>query len=214
MKLQICFEDLELNEALKLAKKISNFCDTIEIGNSLLLEYGIKVVEKFRKKIKDKNLLLDTRFTDSPISNITKKLYQEGADWLTVMSNAPKPMIHHLTTLSKNNNKKVMMDMLNAISAGQIAMEAKTLGVDAILIKHRVDEDEIQFIDKWEMVSGNSNLPIYISTECSDIENIKKIISLNPAGIVIGKSITHSEDPEKIASHIYEFCKANNLSIS
>ena len=47
MKLQISFDCIELEKALDVADSIFKYADIIEVGTSLILEYGVKSVEKF-----------------------------------------------------------------------------------------------------------------------------------------------------------------------
>jgi 3-keto-L-gulonate-6-phosphate decarboxylase len=56
------------------------------------------------------------------------------------------------------------------------------------------------------MVRGNTDLPVYISTD-TDKESIKKVIDLRPDGIVIGKAITAAVDPAQEAEFFATLCK-------
>ena len=90
---------------------------------------------------------------------------------------------------------------------GQSALEAKNLGIDAILFHQAYDEKEsLLFLNNLDMVQGNTNLPIFISARINR-DNIDKIIETKPYGIIIGKSITESEDPAEEAKFYYNLCK-------
>ena len=92
-------------------------------------------------------------------------------------------------------NRKVMLDLIDAASPGQSALEAKSLGADAILFHQPHDADDKTLIaDDWGMVKGNTDLPIYISAHI-DRENINEIIAMEPYGLCIGKTISEANDP-------------------
>ena len=205
MKLQISFDCIELEKALNVADSISKYADIIEVGTSLILEYGVKSVEKFRKKLPNSIILADTKIIDRG-NTISELMFDHGADWITVMGGASKHVIHNVSNTAKIHNKSVMLDLLDSQSPGQSAMEAKNLGVDAVLIHRHNNDDDLTFLDRWEMVRGNTDLPIFISTDI-DKESIKKVILLNPNGIVVGKAITASNDPDQEALFFSKLCK-------
>jgi 3-hexulose-6-phosphate synthase len=205
MKLQISFDCIELEKALNVADSISKYADIIEVGTSLILEYGVKSVEKFRKKLPNSIILADTKIIDRG-NTISELMFDHGADWITVMGGASKHVIHNVSNTAKIHNKSVMLDLLDSQSPGQSAMEAKNLGIDAVLIHRHNNDDDLTFLDRWEMVRGNTDLPIFISTDI-DKESIKKVILLNPNGIVVGKAITASNDPDQEALFFSKLCK-------
>jgi 3-hexulose-6-phosphate synthase len=162
-------------------------------------------VEKFRKKLPNSIILADTKIIDRG-NTISELMFDHGADWITVMGGASKHVIHNVSNTAKIHNKSVMLDLLDSQSPGQSAMEAKNLGIDAVLIHRHNNDDDLTFLDRWEMVRGNTDLPIFISTDI-DKESIKKVILLNPNGIVVGKAITASNDPDQEALFFSKLCK-------
>ena len=89
-----------------------------------------------------------------------------------------------------------MLDLIDASSLGQSALEAKTLGADALLV-HIPTEDvsQLTFMEMWDMVKGNTPLPIYLSGNFNT-DTLATTLTLNPAAIVIGKEITMAQNPE------------------
>ena len=59
------------------------------------------------------------------------------------------------------------------------------------------------FLDKWELIRGNTDLPIFISTRIKR-DNIADIIGVNPDGIILGRTITEAENPKEEAQFFYE----------
>jgi 3-hexulose-6-phosphate synthase len=203
MKIQISFDGIELENELSIAKKIAPYADSLEVGSTLLYKYGISAIKRFRETFPDKIILADAKIVDRGKQTVTL-LADAGADWITVMAGTSKNVIHSACTTAHNLGKKIMLDLLDASSLGQSALEAQSMGVDALLLHKPYDEDDaLKFLDQWEMVRGNSSLPIYISGKFTR-DMVDKIKSINPGGIVIGKTIVQAENPEEEAQFFKE----------
>ena len=122
------------------------------------------------------------------------------------MAGTDKEVIHNVCSTLHANNRKAMLDVRDTASIGQSALEAKSLGIAAILFQVPYDLDNpVNFIDKWDMLRGNTQLPIYISTRITR-ENIHKIIEFKPTGIIIGQAITGALDPAAEAEFFKNLC--------
>lgn len=198
MKLQIVFNSLELEKDLILAQAVSEYVDQITIGELLLFKYGLSAIEQFRTLLPQATIIADTKIIE--FCNDTAKLILDaGADWITVLAGASQNIIHATCTTAHNMGKRVMLDLIDARSRGQSALEAKSYGADAIIFHQPHDDyDQITLLDEWEMVKGNSTLPIYVSAKINR-DNILDIVNLAPTGILIGKAITQAENPEEEA---------------
>jgi 3-hexulose-6-phosphate synthase len=206
MNLQVSFDLTDLTKSIEIAKEIEDYADIIEIGSILIYKYGINAIKEFKENLPTKILLADSKIVDRS-KEITSLLINAGCDWVTVMAGTGKNVIHTTSQTAHQLNKKVMLDIIDAKSQGQSALEAKNLGMDAILFHQPYDEENtIPFLDNWEMVKGNTDLPIYISSKITK-ENIEKILELKPHGIVVGKTIVESENPKETAKFFYELCK-------
>jgi 3-keto-L-gulonate-6-phosphate decarboxylase len=206
MKLQISFDALSIEENLEIAYKVAPFAFILEIGTLPILKHGTKIVEIFRKAFPDHLLFADTKIVDRG-RDIATIFSQAGADWISVMAGTSKEVIHGVCDKASGMGKKVIIDILDANSPGQAALEAKGLGANAIMFHQPFDQGEsIAFLEDWAMVRGNTDLPIFISAKITrDI--IDPIIGLKPNGIVIGRAITHSDDPLAEAQFFYDKTK-------
>ena len=205
MKLQISFDIGNLEQAITIATDIAPYADILEVGTLLIYTYGVHAVEQFKKNFNDKIILADTKLVDR--GKDTVQLYAKaGANWVTVMAGTSKNVIHSACTAAHAANIKVMLDLLDAGSIGQSALEAKNLGADALLFHQAYDEESTTFLDTWEMIHGNTDLPIFISNNIKR-DTINKVISVKPYGIVVGKSIVESTSPEDEAQFFKNICE-------
>jgi len=206
MKLQISFDLLDLNKALEIGSEVAQYADIIEIGTILLFHYGIHAVQQFREKFPDKAILADTKIVDRG-KEITDLFADAHTDWITVMAGTSAHVIHATTTAAHNANMKVMLDLIDSSSIGQSALEAKNMGIDALLFHQPYSEqDSLVFLDKWDMVKGNTSLPIFISAKINH-DNIDKIVALKPDTIIVGVSITEAQDSAAEAQYFAELVK-------
>ncbi len=202
MKLQIAFDITDLDEAIKIAHKVAEQSDILEIGTLLIYKYGVAAVERFRQEFPKKTLLADTKIIDRGKEAVAT-MANAGADWITVMAGTGKEVIHSASTMAHQLNVKVMLDLVDSSSMGQSAMDAKNLGADALLFHQAYDEkDALILLDKWEMVRGNTTLPIFVSAKINRT-TVFNILNIKPDGIVVGKSIIDAEDPTEEAKFFY-----------
>ncbi len=208
MKFQVSFDGLDNDRNLYIAEQIGQYADIIEIGSLPIFKYGIECIKQFRTNFPKHNLFADTKIVDRG-RDVTSLFSQAGADWISVMAGTNTQVIHGVCSKAHDLGKRVYLDLLDAKSPGQIVVEAKSLGIDAILF-HQPSEKyntlSISFAEQWEMVKGNTELPIFISSAVTR-ESIDFILTLNPDGLIVGSAITESDDPVVEARFFYEKCK-------
>lgn len=185
MKLQISFDLLDLDKSLALATDIQQHIDIIEVGSLLLYKYGEQAIEKFRETFPQKIILANVRIADRG-KEAAKIALQAGADWVTVLAGTSRNVIHTVCTTAHDLGKKVMLDLIDASSLGQSALEAQSLGVDALIFPRPLDESPTLSLEQWDIVKGNTRLPIFISAPVTR-ETIATILPLKPNGIIISK---------------------------
>jgi 3-dehydro-L-gulonate-6-phosphate decarboxylase len=200
MKLQVVFNSLDLEKDLIVAQSIMEFVDQITIGQLLLFKYGLTAITRFRETLPQSRIIADTKIIEF-CKDSAKLNLDAGADWITVLAGANQNIIHSTCTTAHNLGKRVMLDLIDARSRGQSALEAKSYGADAIIFHQPHDDyDEFTLLDEWDMIKGNADLPIYISAKINR-DNIQTITNLAPAGIIVGKAITQDDDPVSQAQY-------------
>ncbi len=208
MKFQISFDGLDNERNLQIAQLVSEYADMIEIGSLPIFKYGIESIKQFRNNLPKKNLFADTKIVDRG-RDVTSLFSQAGADWVSVMAGAGNQVIYGVCSKAHDLGKKVYLDLLDAKAPGQVIIEAKSLGVDAILFHKPHDEgtqNNTAFFEHWEMIRGNTELPVFISSFVTR-ESIDFILELKPDGVIVGSAITDSADPVIEARYFYEKCK-------
>lgn len=199
MKLQISFDMTNLDKAISIAKDVAEYADILEVGTILIYQHGVGAVQAFREQFPRHTILADTKIINQ-VKDTIPLFARAGANWITLMAGTPKDIIHASTTSAYNLNLQIMLDLTDSGSLAQSALDAKKLGVNALLLNQHYDTEKgpHSFLEAWELVKGNTELPIFI---CSTInrENIETIVRMKPDGIVIGSSITEAENPTQEA---------------
>lgn len=204
MKLQIAFDLTDLDNALSIAQSLEEFADIFEVGSLLIYKNGMQAVSRFKQQFPHKMILADVKIADRA-KEATIICSDAGADWITVLAGTRRNVIHTACNTAHERGKKVMLDLIDASSLGQSALEAKSLGVDALLLPMPTqDSSQLTFLEIWDMVKGNTPLPVYISGNVSP-ENMHMFSQLLPAALVIGKEITAAANPAAEAKRFYRF---------
>lgn len=195
MKLQVSFDMLELDKALKSAADLQHVVDIFEIGSLLIYKYGETALKEFRAALPEKTLLADVKVADRG-AQAAKLCIQAGADWITVLAGTNKNVIHTTCATAHDLGKRVMLDLLDTCSLGQSAFEAESLGADALLFHRPAAERERDIsLEQWDIVRGNTKLPIFVAAHVTR-DTIDHVLQLKPGGIVMGKSAVEADVEE------------------
>ncbi len=208
MKFQVAFDIVDLDKSIAIAKEIENYVDILEVGTLLIYKYGQEAVKIFRQEFPQKTILVNSKIADQS-RDVVSMFAQAGADWITVLAGAPRNVIHTASLVAHEFGKKIMLDLLDVSSIGQSALEAKSLGVDALIFhKPESQNSQAMLYERWEMVKGNTQVPIFIASNASR-ENIAEILSIGANGIIVSKVVTNANNPVEEA--IYFSNIINNL---
>lgn len=87
MKLQVAIDRVSLAHAITLAKDLDGIADVIELGTSLVKDYGLIALSDIKAEIKQSELLMDLKAIDEGVYEFNKG-FEANADILTVMGSA------------------------------------------------------------------------------------------------------------------------------
>jgi 3-hexulose-6-phosphate synthase len=202
MKLHFTYNVSDLSHALKVAEKTAEFADIIGVGSLLLLKEGVKAVKSFKTAFPNKEIFAEAKITEKAEDSVTM-LAQAGASYISVLAGTFHSTIKKAVNCAQSFDVKIALDLLDASSFGQSAMDAKTLGVN-VLILHRTPGPERNgdLQGEWESVRANTNLPIFVTGKI-DESNFQHILGNKPQGIMIGSAITKADNPAK-AAHFFK----------
>jgi 3-hexulose-6-phosphate synthase len=200
MKLQISYNLTNLTTALELAQQTAEYADILGVGALLIFKEGIKAIKLFKTTFPNKEISAEIALSEK--ANETVGLFANaGASYVSVLAGAYHRTIKKAVEACKTHDIKLSLDLLDAHSAGQSAMDAKAMGVSTLILHRTPSSDEpIDIFNEWQNVRDNTMLPVFITGKI-DRANIQQIIDLKPQGIIIGTAITKADDPVQEAKY-------------
>lgn len=202
MKLQISYDFTNLAQALEVAKITADIADIIEIGTSLLFADGPNALKAFRTQFPDKIIMADAKMINH-IHVALPIFLNANMNRVSILAGATNSSIKHATTLAHAQGAQIMLDLLDAASPGQSAVDATILDIDSILFHKNYELKNDEFLEIWQSVRGNTSLPIFIEGKI-DRGNVASILDLKPDGLVIGYGIIKTNDPAQEARYFKE----------
>lgn len=111
MKLQAAIDRVTLDDALVLAKKLDPIVDIIELGTSLVKDYGLVTLRNHPLNLKHAQLLLDLKTNDEGAYEFTQGFKTE-ADILTAMAASSRQTLDQVYDVTMQQGKQIMIDLL------------------------------------------------------------------------------------------------------
>ncbi len=208
MKIQLALDRLTIPEAIRLAHLVESHIDWIEVGTSLIKEFGMASVREMKQAFPHKTILADTKTMDNAKYE-AEISFSAGADIITVMGTAPKVTIETCMEMARRYKKQVMIDLLNTSNEQQQSLLAIE---DAIFCLHiSKDEQELNGKNEWQ----NSQIPADFLTPSHTIAaaggiTLDSLPQLLTSGIdiaIIGSAITKATNPADAAKQFNQLAK-------
>ncbi|MGI2314594.1 orotidine 5'-phosphate decarboxylase / HUMPS family protein [Staphylococcus arlettae] len=207
MKLQVAIDRIPLEEAVELAKQLNGNVDIIEMGTSLVKDYGNLAIQKIKEVVNESQLLVDSKTIDEGKYEFDKA-FKHGADIVTVMGAATEETLEICYSSAKENKGKMMIDLLN-LKEDQI-INIPEFPEAIWLLHHSVDankkvsiaKDICNFRSKY---SNIKNIGIAGGVNLQDVKLLKNQ-GLTDI-VVVGSKIIKTDNPLAIAKEFMEAVK-------
>lgn len=189
---------MTIHEAIERAAAAEQHVEWIEVGTSLIKEFGMDSVRALRKAFPDKVIVADMKTNDNAQYEC-QLCFEAGADVATVMGTAPLVTIQACIAEAKKRNKQMMIDLLNTTPAQQEALS----GCAVIFCLH-TSKDE-QELGAGE--NGGAVLKDGVRTAVAGgitLDNLHGYLKRKPSVLIIGSAITKAKDPGRAAAAFKE----------
>ncbi|RIV19558.1 3-hexulose-6-phosphate synthase [Alicyclobacillaceae bacterium I2511] len=204
MKIQLALDRMSIAEALAMARRVEAYVDWIEIGTSLIKEFGMRSVAEFRATFPDKVLLADMKTMDNAAYE-TNLWINAGADIGTVMAVAPAVTVTTCLRVAQSHGKQLMMDLLDAPVD---KLESCVAMTGALLCLH-AGKDQQESVDDFSHLFSHlgesssfqpaGKLRIALAGGITT-EILASVVShFHPEVLIVGEAITKSANPEQAA---------------
>ncbi len=203
MKIQLAIDRVSLEQANRLAKKIGPFVDIVEVGTSLIKEFGMSSVISVKHSCPNTAVLADLKTMDEGAYEF-KCAYRSGADIATVMGSASLSTISVCAQVAREERREYMVDLM------EVPVEKTSVLIkkfpDAIFCVHLpTDRHDIDLKD----LIGQIRLPLKDAKRLALAGGITPDVmeQLNRSRFeiaIVGGAITKVQNPVKSAQ---EFCR-------
>jgi 3-hexulose-6-phosphate synthase len=196
MQLQVALDRLSLDEAVRLATSVQPYADVIEVGTSLIKEFGMESVRRMRQALPSTQLLADVKTNDNARYEF-ELCYAAGADIATVMGAMPDATIQTCVTVAREQGKQVMIDLL----ATSVERQQELLKYREAIFGVHVSKD-VQEAGEGSAVSIVSRLPDWAAERKVAIAGGIRLDDIPALGerlptltVIVGTAITGAADP-------------------
>ena len=111
MDIQLAIDRISIEKAVSLIKEVQGNVDMVEIGTSLIKEFGIDVVREIRRQFPNLKILADIKTIDQAEYEF-RMVYEAGADVATVMGASAIESIEVCQKICQEMKKEYMIDLL------------------------------------------------------------------------------------------------------
>lgn len=198
MKIQLALDRMEVAEAIQLTRNVEDSIDWIEVGTSLIKEFGMASVKEIKQAFPTKTIVADMKTIDNARYEF-EICFQAGADVATVMGVSPLVTIDACMEVAKRYDKKVMLDLLNTSEEKIRELRKYT---EAIFCAH-VSKDEQEELgarnrgtEKGHLLNG-LQLAAAGGITLDSLDALRK--TFNPAVVIVGSAITKASNPAEAA---------------
>lgn len=208
MKIQLALDRLTIPEAIRLTSLVEPDIDWIEVGTSLIKEFGMESIREMKKAFPHKTILADTKTMDNAKYE-AEISFTAGADIITVMGTAPKVTIETCIEIAKTYQKRVMIDLLNTSSE---QLKSLLTIEDAIFCLHiSKDEQELSGKNEWKNSQILAAYPTSSHTIAAaggiTIDSLPQLLADGIDIAIIGSAITKAVNPSEAARQFKQLAR-------
>ena len=205
--LQLVFDHGKRHEVIDVVDMMADHVDIVEIGYPELVTFGLDLVSEIHAAHPELKLCVDAKVFHGG-SGITRRCFEAGAHIVTVLADAPNPVIQQMVRHAHEYGGKIMCDMDGITKPGRRTAEVDGLGVSYVSISsgymmehayelHKRRRGSIfqqQPLDLAKAVKRNlTHADLAIGTGVS-MENIADIMALDPRIVMVGRTIFHVDE--------------------
>lgn len=204
MKLQTAIDRVTLEEAVALAESLNGKTDILEMGTSLVKDYGNLAIEQIRAVLSETELLVDLKTIDEGAYEF-RQGYRYGGDILTVMGAASYDTLKACYEVAQEQQKTMMIDLLE-VSEEKVA-QLTDFDQAIFALHHSIDRK-----DKLDAVASvaafHQQFPTIKRLAIAggiDLEQAKGLAAQGLTEIVIvGSKITKATEPLQAVQQFME----------
>ncbi|RDU38162.1 3-hexulose-6-phosphate synthase [Neobacillus piezotolerans] len=196
MKLQLAVDRVSIEKAIGIIREAESYIDIIEIGTSLIKDFGLESVRRIRREFPEKAILADIKTVDEAEYEF-EAIYQAGADIATVLGASSLETIRICQQVAQKYQKDYMIDLLETSAEKQLELKQFS---DGILCVHLPSDKSTGLQALIESTLAQiDDFPRLAVAGGIKPENIAEIKKANFEIAIVGGGITKSADIRETA---------------
>ncbi|WP_026104559.1 3-hexulose-6-phosphate synthase [Heyndrickxia coagulans] len=191
MKIQLALDRFTIQEAIEIAAKAEKAIEWIEVGTSLIKEFGVKSIYDIKNRFPDKTVVADIKTFDNAKYEF-ELCFRAGADIATVMGAAPPVTLRTCLDTAGQFDRQVMVDLLNTAAHQQ----KEIARLENIIVCQHISKDQQEEGGggTWGRRAASRNQQLAVAGGIS-LENLAAVRALQPDVLIIGSAISKASDP-------------------
>lgn len=195
MRLQTAIDRVSMEDAVHLAEQLNGKTDILEMGTSLVKDYGNLAIEKLREALSETSLLVDSKTIDEGAYEFTQA-FRHGADIVTAMGAASVETLRACYEVAEQEKKTMMIDLLE-VEEDKIE-KIKDFPNAIYALHHSIDRKD-QFDATASVAAFRKRFPGIKRLAIAGGIDLQQAKSLTEQGIIeiiiVGSKITKAKDP-------------------
>lgn len=201
MKLQVALDFESRKDAKRIIEGTRDYVDIYEIGTCFLMKEGASVVEEYRKLFPDITLLADAKIMDAGYEE-SQLLFEAGADIVTVLACTDTATLQNCIRCAREYGKQVMMDLIAIENITDVISKVQMQGLDFICAHRSVDKEtaneegscaDLSVLEQLKAMEIKAEIAVAGGIRK---DNLNEIILEKPDVVIMGRSITSSQNIE------------------
>ncbi|AHV95207.1 orotidine 5'-phosphate decarboxylase / HUMPS family protein [Paenibacillus sabinae] len=229
MKIQLALDRMSIEEAAAMVRRTEPYIDWIEVGTSLIKEFGMASVEALKREFPHKTIVADMKTFDNAKYEF-ELCFGAGADVATVMGAAPPVTVALCVETARRLEKQVMIDLLHTSPEQQRELAGHPGAIHCLHVSKDQQEGgglRLQGAggsraaahdaagEREGSGDGADGGPGAEGAACLRIaaaggitlESLPGLLALKPEVIIVGSAITKAPDPAQAARRFQELIR-------
>ncbi len=211
MKLQIALDRINLEVAVTLAHQLRDYADIIEVGTSLIKEYGLLSVRMLKDAAKGTSILADLKTMDEGEYEFLSA-YDSKADLATVMGVAAPSTVAACYRVSDKMEKSLVIDLLET---SEERISALTSFQSALFCVHLPKDGgnldiETKVHDFFKCHPSIEHVAVAGGVR---LEHVPLLRKLGVEVCIVGSQIIGSDNPIEAAKEFYHAVHHDNINV-
>ncbi|CQR55970.1 orotidine 5'-phosphate decarboxylase / HUMPS family protein [Paenibacillus riograndensis] len=209
MNIQLALDRMSIQEAIDMARLTEPYIDWIEVGTSLIKEFGMASVEAMKREFPHKVIVADVKTFDNAKYEF-ELCYKAGADVATVMGAAPLVTVDLSMKTARIWDRQVMIDLLHTMPEEQAALARYWEAVHCLHVSKDQQEGGGSrlagpgaygaALDGAPGSAGESPAELRIAAAGGiTLESLPGLMAMKPEVLIVGSAITKAPDPAAAA---------------